>query len=508
MAQAANASSPALQVVCAWPVSGQYGPGSRVLYYVLVAACIFARKEQWLKGACLAATLLFPAVAAIHGIVLAAMHIPGAVDMDVFGAFQLCSIGILAAPVTVRLSRTYLKIQVEMPYSCGRSYCLLVSTLSTYHYIPSNTSLRPDCIGLLSLTIEFYRIPTTPCTHDDLGFPISTDPRDFPYLNATCGLTCDTNLGPFSTMRQGSGNNIYVIPAPDALTFNAATLLAAACCIPAVLLLIVMWMQILETIWKKSNSTGEGNESIRRAKRTTRALRLFRKFFEVPLWAAAVLAIMITGERNLFSPQVHYQTEPMASVGQWAPIVGIAFALFGALYLSLTEAMQAPTEEAGFKNRVARLFLRAGDHFGAVAREVFDDSEFRQGRATSEFPEVPGERNRNRELSRIRTTYSQNHRHEENGSFDLAREETFSTVADSRVGAEDDRPENRDQALRRRDTLEVPTASYNPGSSPVASARAPPDGTQSLPTPSIIISTNPDDADLGANVAHTLPHVT
>lgn len=27
--------------------------------------------------------------------------------MDVFGAFQLCAIGILAAPVTVRLSRTY-----------------------------------------------------------------------------------------------------------------------------------------------------------------------------------------------------------------------------------------------------------------------------------------------------------------------------------------------------------------------------------------------------------------
>lgn len=30
-----------------------------------------------------------------------------AVDMDVFGAFQLCSIGILTAPVTVRLSKTY-----------------------------------------------------------------------------------------------------------------------------------------------------------------------------------------------------------------------------------------------------------------------------------------------------------------------------------------------------------------------------------------------------------------
>jgi hypothetical protein len=31
----------------------------------------------------------------------------GAVDMDIYGAFQLCSIGILAAPITVRLSRTY-----------------------------------------------------------------------------------------------------------------------------------------------------------------------------------------------------------------------------------------------------------------------------------------------------------------------------------------------------------------------------------------------------------------
>ena len=31
----------------------------------------------------------------------------GAVDMDVFGAFQLCAIGILAAPVTVRVSTTY-----------------------------------------------------------------------------------------------------------------------------------------------------------------------------------------------------------------------------------------------------------------------------------------------------------------------------------------------------------------------------------------------------------------
>jgi hypothetical protein len=136
-ASAPNATSDALQVICAWPVSGQYGPGSRVLYvlfwileafsdthryYVLVATCVLARKAVWLKKACLAAALLFPAVAAIHGIVLAAVPTPGesllaarrsqltppgAADMDVYGAFQLCAIGILAAPVTVKVSGTY-----------------------------------------------------------------------------------------------------------------------------------------------------------------------------------------------------------------------------------------------------------------------------------------------------------------------------------------------------------------------------------------------------------------
>jgi hypothetical protein len=110
-----------LQVVCAWPMSGQYGPGTRVLYvsfffrflcpfffffffffwlsrmllhgsigklttiyryYVLVAACLFARKAEWLRNACLAAAMLFPAVAAVHGIVLPAVHANGQFSLN------------------------------------------------------------------------------------------------------------------------------------------------------------------------------------------------------------------------------------------------------------------------------------------------------------------------------------------------------------------------------------------------------------------------------------------
>lgn len=65
-----SALSPS-SVICAYPLSGQYGPGTRYLYYGLVAICIFARREEWLREPCLAAALLFPALASIHAIVLA-----------------------------------------------------------------------------------------------------------------------------------------------------------------------------------------------------------------------------------------------------------------------------------------------------------------------------------------------------------------------------------------------------------------------------------------------------
>ena len=49
-------------------------------YYVLVVLCVFGKKADWIKNACLAAVLLFPAVAALHGITLAALHVNGKLD--------------------------------------------------------------------------------------------------------------------------------------------------------------------------------------------------------------------------------------------------------------------------------------------------------------------------------------------------------------------------------------------------------------------------------------------
>ncbi|KAM3083118.1 hypothetical protein ACMFMG_003783 [Clarireedia jacksonii] len=423
-------------------------------YYVLIAACVFARKAEWLRNACLAAALLFPAVAAIHGIVLAAVHVNGAVDMDIFGAFQLCSIGILAAPVTVKLSKTYF----ETP---GRNTIFLWTGLIF--------------AGLLSLTVEFFRVVSTPCPLDDLGNPISSRARDFNYENNTCGLVCSVDHGPFSPLRRGSTNNIYVIPAPDAdkLTFDTATLLAAACCIPAILSLVSMWMKILQINWKSrfdnnedepldQTISGTNNATVGKMKEVNGLVRLFLSAVEIPVFGAAVLAIVIMGERNFFSMQVRYQTEPIASIGQWAPIAGTALAVLGSLYILISVDIDALNEDkpgatnhhcdcpvhgdsalsihssrpdavhierspssnsrensheieriitrpdqAKHRRTVARALTKVGNYVGNVAQKRFDDSEFKTGKAI-DFPEIPGEEHRNQRLPQIRETYNGN----------------------------------------------------------------------------------------------------
>ncbi|KAI4724122.1 hypothetical protein E4T49_08147 [Aureobasidium sp. EXF-10728] len=315
-----DGSSPGLHVVCAWPVSGQYGPGSRVLYYVLVVLCVFGKKADWIKNACLAAVLLFPAVAALHGITLAALHVNGAVDMDIYGAFQLCSLGILAAPATVKNSRTYF-------LDPGRNIIFLWTIL-----ILSVRALR--CEGLLSLAVEFFRTKTQVCK-SNTGSLVSL--TNFSYGVTDCGLVCSVDSGPESPMRRDAANNIYVIPAPTRLTFGTVTLLCAACCIPAILTLISMWNKILEINWKsRYGRETEKDPEEKKVKDINSLIKRLLNVIEAPLFGVAVVVILILGEINLFSEQVRYQTEPIASIGQWAPIVGTGLAMMGSLVVYVT----------------------------------------------------------------------------------------------------------------------------------------------------------------------------
>ncbi|KFY14216.1 hypothetical protein V492_02781 [Pseudogymnoascus sp. VKM F-4246] len=306
-AAANTATDNALQVVCAWPVSGQYGIASRMLYYTLIMTCVFYRKVMWLNKACMAAVWLFPAVTALHAIIIASVRVNGAIDMDIYGSFQICLTGILSAPVTFKLSRMF------YGRSPGRNTILLWTALLLG--------------GLLSLLVEFMRAQVFPCKQDEFSNPISLDPSKFPY-NTTCGLTCSIEKGPFSPLREGSGNNIYIIPAPNKLTFGTATLFAAAGCIQVILSLMSMLYGQLEINWQRSFDDWQENED-RRVDSTRMAMsriqdqaKMYSRVLSLPFFMAALLAVIVIGERNLFSSQLRYQTEPIASIGQWAPCTG------------------------------------------------------------------------------------------------------------------------------------------------------------------------------------------
>jgi hypothetical protein len=197
--------------------------------------------------------------------------------MDIYGSFQLCALGILAAPLTARISRTYFN-------NPGRNLIFLWFGLILG--------------GLLSLTVEFLRTKTHDCTHTDLGVPLSHI-SEWNYGD-TCNLTCSEEAGPLSPMRQDAANNIYVIPAPTVFSLGTATLLSAACCIPPILSMASMWNKILEINWRARFGHGttveDMNEPIEGTNNATPGsvrninsrIRRFLSVVEAPIFGAAV----------------------------------------------------------------------------------------------------------------------------------------------------------------------------------------------------------------------------
>ncbi|KAJ0162845.1 hypothetical protein CTA2_3933 [Colletotrichum tanaceti] len=342
----AVSSGPCIEVICSWPLSGQYGLGQRVLYYALVATCVLARKAEWIRNVGLAAALILPAVAAVHGIVLAALHVDGAIDLDIYGALQYCSIGILAGPVTVKLSRTYLKER-------GRNIIFLWTGLIL--------------AGLLSLAVEFYRAKTTPCFFDNAGDPISQNPGRFPYSKAMCGLRCSQEDGPSSLLRTKAASEIFVVPVPTKLPLGNSMFLAAAECVPAILSLVSMWVKItnpdVENGRENEPIPGANGATFGNMRSVNASIRGFLNAVEIPVFAGAVVAILIIGEINFSSPQMDYHTEPMGSIGQWGTILATGMAAFGSLYIYLAGMFIANQDDASQEEarRLAHLTQKRSD---------------------------------------------------------------------------------------------------------------------------------------------------
>lgn len=487
---------------------------------------------MWLRKACLAAALLLPAVGSLHALVLASLHLNGpishlpsrrhtsttdfvslgVVDMDIYGAFQVCSIAILAAPLTVRMSKTYF-------YDPGRNLIFLWTALTL--------------AGLLALAVEFYRVNPIVCPTPVPGG------KHFPYGNITCGLVCNED-DVFSPLRAGPAANIGVIPIPTVLTFNTGMLLATACCVPAVVSMMFTWDKILALHWKRRFGTREqseenrSNEPIEGTNGATEAqmnsingaIRRVLSLIEVPLFGGAIVTLLIVGEINFFSPQLQWETEPIASVGQWGPIAGTVLAALGSLYVLLMTVEEEATETAhaectcgnhlrpvvtieqdsdgshsqtsrddstdfhlrrshdtgltdhtngrrshdpARRRRVAEMLQKAGDKLGSAAHNKYDATAYNAS-AAREFPEIPGEAQRNPELEELKRQYSIRRDvvlREENSraTSPAATASTFpefdNSPATSPVLGQGAFSESPERMVTRRDTLEVPSPTHS-----------------------------------------------
>lgn len=435
--------------------------------------------------------------------------------MDIYGAFQICSIAILAAPLTVRMSKTYF-------YDPGRNLIFLWTALTL--------------AGLLALAIEFYRVHPIVCPDNIPGG------HRFPFGKVDCGMPKCNEQDTYSPLRAGPAANIGVIQTPTFLTVNTGMLLATACCVPAVVSLMFTWDKILALHWKRRFGPREQNEGNRNDEpiidgtngateehmnSINGAIRRVLSLIEVPLFGGAVVTILIVGEINFFSPQLQWQTEPIASVGQWGPIAGTVLAALGSLYVLImtggedekgdmhiapectcgnhlrpiltieqdsdgspsqisfddnsTDIANRPSHDTdhthahshrsvdpGRRRRVAEMLQKAGDKLGSAAHNKYDANAYNAS-AAREFPEIPGEAQRNPELNELKRQYSLRRDvvlREENSraASPAATASTFpefdGSPSASPVLGREEFSESPERMPTRSDTLEIPSPTH------------------------------------------------
>ena len=161
--------------------------------------------------------------------------------------------------------------------------------------------------------------------------------------NQTCDGLCD---GRKTGIRQDPQNpSQYVVDMHHGITINTGLGLSAACCIPTVLSMASIWLKLVREKLARSfttllpswgddgsNMVTASTDEIRRnetkamspeqkrrhdEKRMDEAIRIGLGLVERIVFSAAILGIVVLGERNFWSPEMRAGVEPMSSVGEY-----------------------------------------------------------------------------------------------------------------------------------------------------------------------------------------------
>ncbi|KAF7356996.1 hypothetical protein MVEN_01036200 [Mycena venus] len=287
----------AVSVICAYPLSGQYGPGARFSLYILILACIVWRKQVLVLNVGLGAVLLAGLVAAVHGVALGAVSGLGdnkhVLDFDVFGAAYICTFCLGLVPGLILLGAEFLS---------GATTTIVIGWYALM------------LAGETGVTAALFRAPTrgSPCV-DAAGANISHSV--FIVGETDCHLSCMDI--PTLPLRQGQ-SAVYIQPDSGPVDIAALGSLAG-------IALCLLTMPVLYRIFRQGPMKSHMGFLM---------LALLMLIEGPP---GAITLAVLSEIRVFWGPQVRYQVESMAAVGQWSPFVTAFFAIIGGLLINAAD---------------------------------------------------------------------------------------------------------------------------------------------------------------------------
>ncbi|KAH0565924.1 hypothetical protein GP486_000677 [Trichoglossum hirsutum] len=96
----------ALQVICAYPVSSQYGRMVRYLIYPLLTLSLLFSVAGWVAGGALNTAMTYIAITGIHLAAMAVNREAGVLDLDVLTAYHVCMVALILSPPLIMWTKS------------------------------------------------------------------------------------------------------------------------------------------------------------------------------------------------------------------------------------------------------------------------------------------------------------------------------------------------------------------------------------------------------------------
>ncbi|KAF8199740.1 hypothetical protein BJ912DRAFT_950176 [Pholiota molesta] len=284
----------AVDVICAYSISGGYGTIPRMMYYVLLIVPLIFHTSEWLVDATLGASMIFSSITAVHAMALASTAGRGTVDLDIIPAYSITGIAMLLGVPHLLWSR--------MLRDAGRA--LRIVAISW---------IAVMCVGILA-SLASVRLLSSSIGQCDSDPRISAQP-------AGCTITCEITL----PMRRTQQAALIPFPAYNSLLKCWPIPFSF---IAAILTLVGLAHAAIRMHPMDFTETSVHIPRIRRFFRRNGIQRMLPYTMCAPPMSAALsIAHVVLLEKIILGKPGLPIGEDVTAIGQWGPLVGSAFAL-------------------------------------------------------------------------------------------------------------------------------------------------------------------------------------